>query len=296
MAGANLSPRQRMINMMYLVLTALLALNVSKEVLNSFFEVNKSIDKTTISIAEKNRQTYKAINDLKGKEAKPYKDLANTVAPLSEDLVDLILEMKYNLVLEVDGQVYLGDNSIDSNGELIDSMKLVYPYDTLRVKFPDRLNENIVYLNAKDNRNSSGDLFNPLNTKNLETNAVIDSLGDGLYAGETVGLASQLRVKIVNFRDHLLTILEQAQSQGLNVNGLESVISNINSTLEIKDDSIGYGENSVTWENYNFYDMPAVGALTLLSKWQADIQNIEYEVINFFAENINDSSEIIVNP
>ena len=31
MAGGNLSPRQKMINMMYLVLTALLALNVSKE-------------------------------------------------------------------------------------------------------------------------------------------------------------------------------------------------------------------------------------------------------------------------
>ena len=35
MASGNLSPRQKMINMMYLVLTALLALNVSKEVLNS---------------------------------------------------------------------------------------------------------------------------------------------------------------------------------------------------------------------------------------------------------------------
>ena len=36
MASGKLSPRQKMINMMYLVLTALLALNVSKEVLNSF--------------------------------------------------------------------------------------------------------------------------------------------------------------------------------------------------------------------------------------------------------------------
>ena len=40
---SELSPRQRMINMMYLVLTALLALNVSKEVLDSFFSVNKSL-------------------------------------------------------------------------------------------------------------------------------------------------------------------------------------------------------------------------------------------------------------
>ncbi|MEJ0083616.1 MAG: hypothetical protein WDM78_22305 [Puia sp.] len=36
-------PRQKMINMMYLVLTALLALNVSAEILNAFKTVNHSI-------------------------------------------------------------------------------------------------------------------------------------------------------------------------------------------------------------------------------------------------------------
>jgi len=39
MASGNLSPRQKMINMMYLVLTALLALNVSREVMDAFYEV-----------------------------------------------------------------------------------------------------------------------------------------------------------------------------------------------------------------------------------------------------------------
>ena len=36
-------PRQKMINMMYLVLTALLALNVSSEILNAFKTVNNRI-------------------------------------------------------------------------------------------------------------------------------------------------------------------------------------------------------------------------------------------------------------
>ena len=43
MAEKKLSPRQRMINMMYLVLTALLALNVSKKVLDAFFKVDKDL-------------------------------------------------------------------------------------------------------------------------------------------------------------------------------------------------------------------------------------------------------------
>ena len=58
MAGGNLSPRQKMINMMYLVLTALLALNVSKEVLNSFFEVNTGVVRTTTNFTSKNMESY----------------------------------------------------------------------------------------------------------------------------------------------------------------------------------------------------------------------------------------------
>ena len=43
MAGGNASPRQKMINMMYLVLTALLAMNVSADILNAFTIVNNGI-------------------------------------------------------------------------------------------------------------------------------------------------------------------------------------------------------------------------------------------------------------
>src|SRR5580765_472345 len=43
-------PRQKMINMMYLVLTALLALNVSNEILNAFKTVNNSLEKTNVVV------------------------------------------------------------------------------------------------------------------------------------------------------------------------------------------------------------------------------------------------------
>lgn len=53
-------PRQKMINMMYLVLTALLALNVSSEILNAFRTVNTSINSASRVIDEKNETTYKS--------------------------------------------------------------------------------------------------------------------------------------------------------------------------------------------------------------------------------------------
>ena len=58
MASGKQTPRQAMINMMYLVLTALLALNVSKEILDSFITVNNGLENTKSSLAEKASDTY----------------------------------------------------------------------------------------------------------------------------------------------------------------------------------------------------------------------------------------------
>ncbi|MFM2224543.1 MAG: hypothetical protein RJA07_745 [Bacteroidota bacterium] len=56
-------PRQMMINMMYLVLTAMLAMNVSSEILNAFNIVNNGIINTQNAIKTKNEVTYKIIGD-----------------------------------------------------------------------------------------------------------------------------------------------------------------------------------------------------------------------------------------
>lgn len=61
MAGGKLSPRQKMINMMYLVLTALLALNVSAEILEAFASLRLSLNGSAVSFASKNKDTNEAI-------------------------------------------------------------------------------------------------------------------------------------------------------------------------------------------------------------------------------------------
>src|SRR4026207_2103459 len=54
-------PRQKMINMMYLVLTALLALNVSAEILNAFKTVNRSIDNANGVLDANNNNLYASL-------------------------------------------------------------------------------------------------------------------------------------------------------------------------------------------------------------------------------------------
>ena len=60
-------PRQKMINLMYLVLTALLALNVSAEILNAFKTVNNSLTAASTTLDKKNRNIFSsfeaALND-----------------------------------------------------------------------------------------------------------------------------------------------------------------------------------------------------------------------------------------
>lgn len=58
MAGNKETPRQRMIGMMYLVLTALLALNVSKEIVNAFIRLNDKIEDSNAILESKLSQDY----------------------------------------------------------------------------------------------------------------------------------------------------------------------------------------------------------------------------------------------
>ena len=60
MSGAKETPRQKMIGMMYLVYTALLAMNVSKDILDAFDTVNNGVQTTNITLANQIDQKYAA--------------------------------------------------------------------------------------------------------------------------------------------------------------------------------------------------------------------------------------------
>src|SRR6187402_1550625 len=58
-------PRQKMINMMYLVLTALLALNVSSEILNAFKTVNNSLEETNRVVGQSTSDVLTSLEEKK---------------------------------------------------------------------------------------------------------------------------------------------------------------------------------------------------------------------------------------
>ena len=61
---ARMSPRQRMINLMYIVLTAMLALNVSSDVLNGFSQVQEGIHQTNLNMSKRNTVQFEYLEGL----------------------------------------------------------------------------------------------------------------------------------------------------------------------------------------------------------------------------------------
>ena len=94
---SEMSPRQRMINMMYLVLTALLALNISKEVLEAFKTMDKSIEHAYAEKYTFNQKQYKEFQlkaDNNPQKLGKWNDIALEVKKESRELIDLIHEIK----------------------------------------------------------------------------------------------------------------------------------------------------------------------------------------------------------
>ena len=215
-----------MINLMYVVLMAMLALNVSNEVLNGFAIVQESLNRTTENATQENQVIYNdfeqqmAANPQKVKE---WYDKAMQVKEMSERLYSLASELKMAIAQEADGS--------EAN--------------------PDSLQ----------------------NKEDLEAaNQVM--LAPGRGRGE------ELKKAIDTYRDGILAMVADSVKK-----------AHIASDLTTKVPDGVLGKN---WQEYMFEAMPAVAAVTMLTKLQNDVRNAEKEVLHTLVQNI-DVKDIRVN-
>jgi len=125
MASGKQSPRQAMINMMYLVLTALLALNVSKEILDSFVTVNNGLENTKLSLNDKMNAQYKSFEDYaKENDAKygaAWKE-AKKIQTSGAELIAYIDTIKTKAIMKSEG--WPKDSVVLGDGRIVDLMKV----------------------------------------------------------------------------------------------------------------------------------------------------------------------------
>ncbi len=101
------TPRQKMIGMMYLVLTAMLALNVSADILNGFDMVNNSLKNSIDNSGVRNQGLYsnmQSLYDLNPTKVGEWLEKANKVKEESDKLFNILQEFKIGIIALADGK------------------------------------------------------------------------------------------------------------------------------------------------------------------------------------------------
>ncbi len=105
--STRLSPRQKMINLMYIVLTAMLALNVSSDVLDGFTQVEDGLNQSNDNVAQRNEDIFRrleAFNEQNPEKGAVWYNKAAEVRSVTQDLYDYVDSLKLAIVQEADGE------------------------------------------------------------------------------------------------------------------------------------------------------------------------------------------------
>ncbi|MFK8007380.1 MAG: GldM family protein [Saprospiraceae bacterium] len=240
-------PRQLMINLMYLVLTALLALNVSAEVMNAFLSIDKSLDTSNTNTVRALDATQKNLDALLKDDSKAkYRPLQPAIQTIRDEVAS------FSSYVE-DLKVKLIDGSGDKNG-VHDDGDYVIKYDK-RYKLKGLKNKDVP---TKMMVNEG--VGEELEAKILETRANIVTAYKTVLEenGKTFGLkAEEIPVRIQNFENNL--------------------------TLGITEDW-KESKDKTSWSDYKFRQMPVAAVLPTLTQMITDARNAESAGVNQLAE------------
>lgn len=215
---------------MYIVLTAMLALNVSGDVLNGFQQVEDGLARSNETATERNvalltqLEEFNKINPEKGGI---WLQKAQNVFKKTDSLYNYISELKLNIAKQADG----------SDGD------------------PRNLE------NREDLEAAAAVMLAPINSKGAD-----------------------LRMRIDEYR----SFSQQFIGDSIKKNNIEKVLA----TASFKEKNTLGAEKS--WEERQFDNMPAIAAITILTKLQNDLRYVEGEVLNSLIANV-DAGDIRVN-
>jgi gliding motility-associated protein GldM len=142
MAGGKETPRQKMIGMMYLVFIAMLALNMSKEVLSAFGFMNEKLTENNISTIDKNNQAYANLATKAVDQPEKFNALntqALQIKTYSSDFYTYLEDLKTNMTADLDNK---------KDYESMDKTAFLDEYFFKGDKFTDEGNQFLAQING----------------------------------------------------------------------------------------------------------------------------------------------------
>jgi len=250
MAGYKETPRQKMIAMLYLVLTALLALNVSKEILNAFLVVNESMESSNESVSAKINEAYAKFQvqyDLNKDKVGPYYIEAQNIKDDSKNLVDYIEKLKLELVKVADRK---------TEEEVMD----LYYKDTII----NGIRKKVLLLWEVPTK----DKFNDVTTYMVARG---DEAGDGE--------AYVLSAKMNAYR----TVILKAMNLPENSTRVGLITNMPGVTYR---DADGQEQD---WETHNFYFTILAADITILNRIIGEVISAEYNALNYLYSSVSET-------
>lgn len=300
MAGGKETPRQKMIGMMYLVLTALLALNVSKQVLEAFAAIEDNTQRSNENLYLKGQESFSALSaeyallteknepkdQAKKEKIKTYLSIISKLDSETGKMIQFIDGLKFQLLTDA-GEEFDKNNPKPKDRNFIVWSKFnpkepVKPirFNLFKVEHKDNFDVPMNLLVGSDIGKISSpkgmELWKKFNDLRRSMVEIAGTYSEGI--GQD-GVEKKWNVKVgdinkfTDSKDLQNQLQKMLKASGNRVNPEDSPIIQLVYELMSKNEFDQYGEDKkqVHWLGRTFDHAPLVGALASLSSLQNDI-------------------------
>jgi len=296
MAGGKETPRQKMIGMMYLVLTALLALNVSKAILDAFVAIEENIQISNLNEfgrgQEKKTDLQNAANDASvpetQKKARALLKVVKDIDKMTEERIRMIDRLKLEILKQC------GENTTQVGSEYI-LQSTFDPSDPLKpirmnlskVEGKDKYDEPMDVMGiADDITKPSGDgikLWNSYNAYRSElTELIAKSSSDDKHEFNFKDPKINTFKDFTDIKKQLTTSLKNVSSDDK-----EALIKIYSSLSKQEFADMNEGEiKHVHWIGRTFDHSPSVAALASLSSLQKEILTARADAVSLLSSRV----------
>lgn len=258
-------PRMLMITLMYLVLMALLALNISAEIMNAFYDLEKSMQTSNKLTKDAVKGTYEGIQPILNKKPK-------LKAPLNQGITEI-------------------QSFVSEFTEKIDEYKTGLTAACL-IKNEEELNkpgfiDDVVSQSSIDSAFYNGAYISRYDDKGKITISKDKDWTTWYMVKKKKG--DELESYIDSTRNEMIKIYEKTmracmKEAKLPESEVKQKIENFEANLTLAVDTT-WRDNSdkTSWAEYNFYQMPYAACMPKLEKFKSDARSAEAMMVNDLA-------------
>ena len=235
MAGGKLSARQKMINLMYLVFIAMLAMNMSKEVLSAFGFMNEKLTENNASTIDKNKEAYANL-ETKAREQKEkfgkLNDQANEIKKYSSDLYSYLGELKSQMTTDIENKSdyesmdktdFLDTYFFKGDGFTPEGQGFLDKINGFRTDLLSALSADSKFISAINKRFNTEDVPVPGTDK---TRPWLKARYEGFPLVASITNLTQMQADIKNTESDIVTdLLGGKMEEALSLNNYEGIVS-----------------------------------------------------------------------